>query len=146
MRILRSCKTVLGGRSKGSLPFLKIVFHRATHDFKPRQFDAESCNVLCNFAEMTMRELQRISESGFQRAMSWSPSPENELMLRKIDACSDGVVLLDVRLGRWPVLFSNDGWSDATGTLPSIVVVLGVALLFLGASQEARHPTALAYS
>ena len=89
---------------------------RAIHDFKPRPFDADSCNILCNFAEMTMRELQRISEStGFQRAMSWTPSPGNEQLLRKIDACSDGVALMDVRVGRWPILFSNEGWSDVTG-------------------------------
>ena len=84
-------------------------------DYKPRKFDAEQCNVLCNFAEMTMREINRISESGVQRAMSLNPTPENEQLLRSIDACSDGVVLLDVRIARWPVLFSNEGWSQLTG-------------------------------
>lgn len=88
------------------------------HDFQPRKFDAEQCNVLCNFAEMTMREINRISESGVQRAMSLNPTPENEQLLRSIDACSDGVVLLDVRIARWPVLFSNEGWSQLTGQQP----------------------------
>ena len=83
------------------------------HDFKPKKFDAEQCNVLCNFAEMTVREIQRITESSMQRSMSMNL--ENEQLLRSIDDCSDGVVLLDVRIPRWPVLFSNEGWSQLTG-------------------------------
>ena len=71
--------------------------------------------MLCNFAEMVMREVQRLSESGVQRAMSLNPTPENEQLLRTMDACSDGVVLLDVRMPRWPVLFSNQGWMEVTG-------------------------------
>ena len=85
------------------------------HDFKPKKFDAEQCNVLCNFAEMSVREIQRITESNMQRAMSLNPTPENEQLLRSIDDCSDGVVLLDVRIARWPVLFSNEGWTQLTG-------------------------------
>jgi hypothetical protein len=92
---------------------------RTVHDFEPRKFDAEQCNVLCNFAEMTMREINRISESGVERTMSLNPTPENEQLLRSIDACSDGVVLLDVRIARWPVLFSNEGWSQLTGHPPA---------------------------
>lgn len=88
---------------------------RTVHDFKSRRFDAEQCNILCNFAEMTVREIQRITESGIQRAMSLNPSPENEQLLRSIDDCSDGVVLLDVRVAGWPVLFSNEGWVQLTG-------------------------------
>ena len=84
------------------------------YDFKPRKFDAEQCNVLCNFAEMTVREIQRITESSMQRSMSMNL--ENEQLLRSIDDCSDGVVLLDVRIPRWPVLFSNEGWSHLTGS------------------------------
>ena len=93
------------------------VMCSSVFDYKPRKIDAESCNVLCNFAEMIMREIQRLSESGIQRTISLNPTPENERLLRSIDACSDGVVLLDVRLARWPVLFSNEGWSQVTGTL-----------------------------
>ena len=87
---------------------------RTVHDFQPKKFDAEQCNVLCNFAEMTMREIQRITESNMQRSMSMNA--ENEQLLRSIDDCSDGVVLLDVRIARWPVLFSNEGWTQLTGT------------------------------
>ena len=87
---------------------------RTVHDFKPKKFDAEQCNVLCNFAEMTVREIQRITESSMQRSMSMNL--ENEQLLRSIDDCSDGVVLLDVRIPRWPVLFSNEGWSQLTGS------------------------------
>ena len=92
---------------------------RTVHDFKPKKFDAEQCNVLCNFAEMTVREIQRITESSMQRSMSLNL--ENEQLLRSIDDCSDGVVLLDVRIPRWPVLFSNEGWSQLTGRIRTVL-------------------------
>ena len=95
--------------------------YRAIQDFKPRKLEAESCNVLCNFAEMIMREVQRISEASVQRTMSLNPTPENELLLRSIDACSDGVVLLDVRVARWLVLFSNEGWDAGHRHAPQLV-------------------------
>lgn len=66
-----------------------------------------------------MREVQRISEQKVQRSMSLNPTPENEQLLRSIDACSDGVVLLDARVPRWPILFSNEGWTQVTGMIPA---------------------------
>ena len=30
-------------------------------DFKPRKFDAECCNILANFAEMVVRDVERYS-------------------------------------------------------------------------------------
>ena len=35
------------------------VLHRCCIDTKPRKFDAESANLLCNFAEMVVREIEK---------------------------------------------------------------------------------------
>ena len=43
-------------------------------DFKPRRFDAEKCNLLCNFAEMAMRDVLRLSELSQQLRSSPTPS------------------------------------------------------------------------
>lgn len=32
---------------------------RCVIDRRPRQFDAESCNLLCNFAEVVVREIEK---------------------------------------------------------------------------------------
>lgn len=97
-------------------------------DTAPRTFDADACNVLCNFAEMLMREVQRVSEASLQRTSL--SAAENEQLLRQIDACSDGVVLLDVRIARWPILFSNQGWTEVTGARLSSLLLIVYCLLW----------------
>ncbi|KAK9810348.1 hypothetical protein WJX72_009180 [[Myrmecia] bisecta] len=84
-------------------------------DYKPRKFDAESCNLLCNFATMVVRDVERQHEEDLQRRQSMQLSRENTQLMRAIDACSDGVVLVDVTYPKWPVMFSNEGWSTLTG-------------------------------
>ena len=35
------------------------ALRRCVVDFKPRKFDAECCNILANFAEMVVRDVER---------------------------------------------------------------------------------------
>mmetsp|Transcript_3321 Transcript_3321/g.9610 ORF Transcript_3321/g.9610 Transcript_3321/m.9610 type:complete len:877 (-) Transcript_3321:642-3272(-) len=76
-------------------------------DPHPRTFDVESCNLLCNFAEMVVREIEkeklRVSESVKLQSQT------NSLM-RAMDAFNEAIMLVDMEEGRWTVMFTNDAW------------------------------------
>ena len=61
--MLAACATV-PCRRHIELPALKIVMWRCwmlrcVVDYKPHKFDAECCNILANFAEMVVRDVER---------------------------------------------------------------------------------------
>lgn len=37
-------------------------------------------------------------------------------LVRKIEACSEGVILVNIRPSRWPLIYTNEGFSAVTGT------------------------------
>ena len=84
-------------------------------DVRPRTFDAEKCNVLCNFAEMVMRDLERQAISLQRQASVDSMGLKDDVLLRTMEECSDGIVLLDTSKPCWPILFVNEGWTTVTG-------------------------------
>jgi hypothetical protein len=54
-------------------------------DRAPRKFDAESCTLLANMAEMALRELEKEHLLETQRQQSALLSKENLQLLRAID-------------------------------------------------------------
>ena len=40
------------------------LLHRCLADYQPRMFDAECCNILCNFAEIVVRDAERYALEG----------------------------------------------------------------------------------
>ena len=78
-------------------------------DSKPRQLDAESCNLLCNFAELVARELDR----GSQPAPDTSRLNPKDLM---------GIMLVDVSAPKWSILYTSALWQRITRELHAMYV------------------------
>jgi PAS domain-containing protein len=76
-------------------------------DRESRKFDAESANLLCNFAEMVVREIEkektRVSESAKLQSQTSS-------LMRAMDAFNEAIMLVDMDLARWTIMFTNDAW------------------------------------
>jgi len=83
-------------------------------DREPRTFTADNCQMLSNLAEMVVRELEKEVLLEEQRQRSEMLSQENTQLLRAIDAFSEGIVLVDVSLDEWPVVFCNEAWESLT--------------------------------
>lgn len=84
-------------------------------DNKPRTFDAESCNLLANFAEMVVREIEKDKVLAQQAQKSAVLSQENSQLLRAIDCFGEGILLCNLSLPRWPMLFANEAFERITG-------------------------------
>lgn len=93
-------------------PGLEVVVCRCLVDSKPRQLDAESCNLLCNFAELVARELDRGSHS----APDPSSLPAKDLT---------GIMLVDVSAPKWSILYTSALWQRITGELIHMYVSCG---------------------
>ncbi len=93
-------------------------------DSKPRRFSAEQYLMLCHFAELATRELERESimkddQSELETALLGAKSATGQF-LRAMDALNEAVMLTDVSQPNWPVVYCNDAWSKATGSHPDI--------------------------
>ncbi|KXZ50686.1 hypothetical protein GPECTOR_15g370 [Gonium pectorale] len=84
-------------------------------DNKPRAFDAESCNMLANMGEMVVREIEKDLMIEQQRLKSEQLYRENNQLIRALDCFSEGIMLLNMSLPTWPILFVNEAWERATG-------------------------------
>lgn len=85
-------------------------------DLKPRQLDTEQLALLCNFAEMAVREMEKDKLSGLQRGNSLAEEMTGHGMHRAVKALTHGLLVVDVRSLGWPVLFMNDQGADYVGT------------------------------
>ncbi|GFR53121.1 hypothetical protein Agub_g15837 [Astrephomene gubernaculifera] len=85
-------------------------------DSRPRPgFDAESCNMLANMAEMVVREVEKDVALEAHRRQSERLTRENVQLIRALDCFSEGIMLLNMSLPSWPILFANEAWERATG-------------------------------
>ncbi|PNW70925.1 hypothetical protein CHLRE_17g739250v5 [Chlamydomonas reinhardtii] len=84
-------------------------------DNKPRQFDAESCNMLANMAEMVVREIEKDKLIEAQKIKSEMLYRENNQLIRALDCFNEGIMLVNMSLPAWPILFVNEAWEKATG-------------------------------
>lgn len=83
-------------------------------DNKPRTFDAESCNMLANMAEMVVREIEKDAALAKQRERSEQLHRENHQLIRALDCFNEGIMLVNMSLPSWPILFANEAWEKAT--------------------------------
>jgi serine/threonine protein kinase len=93
-------------------------------DTKPRRFTAEQYLLLCHFAELATRELERDKlmkddHSELKNALRGAKSATGQV-LRAMDALNEAVLLTDVSQPDWPVVYCNDAWSKATGSDPDV--------------------------
>lgn len=107
-------------------------------DYKTRDFDAENANVLCNFAEVVVREIEKEKrrEEESQRIKS-----EQTKLLRAMDCFSEGVMLISTLTSTWDILFINDAWTRITGINKESAAGKSMWLLFdpmtdLGETKE----------
>ncbi|KAG2454256.1 hypothetical protein HYH02_001289 [Chlamydomonas schloesseri] len=84
-------------------------------DNKPRRFDAESCNMLANMAEMVVREIEKDKLIEAQKIKSEMLYRENHQLIRALDCFNEGIMLVNMSLPSWPILFVNEAWEKATG-------------------------------
>ena len=84
-------------------------------DTVPRSIDAEQCNVLVNFAEVVMREIEKEKTRLLEAARLRSSAAD---LLRVIDGFRECVMLADAGGDRWPVLFVNDACARGAGVDP----------------------------
>ena len=40
---------------------------------------------------------------------------QSRLLVREMERCSEGVILVNPRAARWPLLYTNEGFARATG-------------------------------
>lgn len=81
-------------------------------DVKPRQLDTEQLALLCNFAEMAVREMEKDKLAGLQRGNSLAEEMTDYGMHRAVKALTHGLLVVDARSPGWPVLFMNDQGAD----------------------------------
>mmetsp|Transcript_8962 Transcript_8962/g.26850 ORF Transcript_8962/g.26850 Transcript_8962/m.26850 type:complete len:941 (-) Transcript_8962:2021-4843(-) len=99
-------------------------------DFKPRTFDAECCNILCNFAEIVVRDAERFAQEQMQSLSRWTAGPDSQWPVSSYTAHSSSgaeavrdlapgentaVALVSTLEPGWPLLFVSEGFASTTG-------------------------------
>eukprot|EP00878_Enallax_costatus_P010057 GHUV01010498.1.p1 GENE.GHUV01010498.1~~GHUV01010498.1.p1 ORF type:complete len:719 (+),score=216.73 GHUV01010498.1:179-2335(+) len=86
-------------------------------DREPRTFEAESCNMLANMAEMVIREIEKekaLEEHKRQQQRNSQPDKQQHL-LRAFDAFGEAIMLVDASSESWNVVFANEAWETLVG-------------------------------
>eukprot|EP00887_Chlorella_sp_A99_P002292 scaffold10.g2292.t1 len=92
-------------------------------DVKPRAFPAELCNVICNFAELVVREMEKEKAAAAAAAASNQAAAEAALRqgramagaVRALSVFSEAVLLCDTAADGFPLLYCNDAWAALAG-------------------------------
>ena len=69
---------------------------RCLLDYKPREFDAECCNILANFAEMVVRDAERFAAMNNQNL-----DKEKHFLIRGIESSASGYMLCNPHESSW---------------------------------------------
>ncbi|KAL4447293.1 hypothetical protein ABPG77_007326 [Micractinium sp. CCAP 211/92] len=121
----------------------------AVMDIKPRTIPAEVANLMTNFAELVVRELEKDKARALRQAqlhrdtLHTSPEPP---AVRKLAAFDEAVLLCDVSAKGWPILFVNSQWCKATGASEAASLHTGFWSLFHFASQGDTAQLLYAYA
>ncbi|EFN56344.1 hypothetical protein CHLNCDRAFT_144815 [Chlorella variabilis] len=89
-----------------------ILGSLAVLDVKPRTIPAETANLLCSFAELVTRQLEK------GRVEAWKRSANEAARKRTVRALAcfeEAVVLCDVSTPGWPILYANERWIQSVG-------------------------------
>ncbi|KAL4443601.1 hypothetical protein ABPG75_011338 [Micractinium tetrahymenae] len=112
----------------------------AVMDIKPRTIPAEIANLMTNFAELVVRELEK------DKASRPCSSATDVLTLRKLSAFDEAVLLCDVSAKGWPIRFVNSQWCKAAGTSEAASLRSGFWGLFHFACQADTAQLLYAYA
>jgi len=85
-------------------------------DLVQRAFTAENYAMLNNFAALAVEEIERnkllasVVDSAMQNDIA-----NNRYMDKSLKASQDGIVMLDVRDDRWPIVYANPAFEQSSG-------------------------------
>ncbi|MEW5298840.1 MAG: hypothetical protein WDW36_001918 [Sanguina aurantia] len=116
-------------------------------DVVPHRFDAQSCNLLANMAEMVVREIEKEAMLQAQTQKGLELSQQNQKLLRTIDCFREGVLLLNLSEPEWLILFVNEAFGNLAGLRETATPGMGFWELFQEADQpgtSSRHKYELA--
>ncbi|KAL4457312.1 hypothetical protein ABPG75_012177 [Micractinium tetrahymenae] len=99
-------------------------------DIKPRSFPAEMCQIICNFSELVVREMERDQAAAAKTQQLEAAVAARQRTVRHLSCFEEAVVLCDVSGKDWPILYVNDQWCEATGTSEPSCLHNGVWTLF----------------
>ena len=100
------------------------VLCRCVIDTKPRTLDTEQMALLCNFAEMAVREMEKDKLCSLQRGNSLTDEMTADGMHRAVKALTEGLFVVDVMSPGWKILLMNEQAAEFAGwllCLPSTV-------------------------
>ncbi len=101
---------------------------RCVIDRRPRTLDTEQLALLCNFAEMAVREMEKDKLCTLKRGDSLVAEMTADGMHRAAKALTQGVFVVDVTAPGWKVLLMNDQAASFVGGMRTLFFFL---LLFL---------------
>lgn len=114
------------GTAPGNTHACGPVAHRATlcpcsciADQKPRAFDASSCQILNNMAELVVRHVERDIMLQLRKQDNTEMVKAYAQMQRTMDPASQCVVLVDTKVEGWRVMYANEALTPVTGELQS---------------------------
>lgn len=109
--------TKIGIRSYMGAPLISSEGHvmgsLGVMDTKPRAFPPSALNILCNFAELVVRELER--DKALERQRQQELATIQTKTVRALSCFNDAVCFCDASEEGWPVLWANDKWDGLTG-------------------------------
>lgn len=114
-------------------------------DKVPRQLSAESCALLCNFAEMVVREIERDKvPAPVQPEVTVLPSGNSVSggSIRGTNASKEGVFCCDTSDPKWRILFMNDAAALMAGIGRKQAMGMGVWELFQTPGREQAESAA----
>ncbi|KAL0041901.1 hypothetical protein WJX79_008318 [Trebouxia sp. C0005] len=101
-------------------------------DHQQKQFDAESCRLLCNFAEIVVQEILKYDARAALQQKGPQQAPG---FVRSVEAGLDGISLIDMSTPDWGILFHNESWLRITGMSRDEVKGSSIWQLFVPAGQ-----------
>lgn len=74
---------------------------RFVADYKAREFDAECCSILANFAEMVVRDVEQYTSQHHPDGAAGDLDEESQDMIRLISRNPDSCILCDPHVAGW---------------------------------------------
>ena len=86
-------------------------------DFKPHYFPATAYNVLCNFAEVVAREVEKASVEKYLTGERKSALKESDNFKSsfRVPAADEPIVMLNVSKRGWPIKYMNEACKNCVG-------------------------------
>lgn len=80
--------------------------------------DTEQLALLCNFAEMAVREMEKDKLCSLQRGGSLAEEMHADGLHRAVKALTEGLFVIDVMSPGWKILLMNEQAEEFAGAFP----------------------------